>query len=66
MRFVIIESKSFDLRVVGSKDDILKISEQGRGGVGASQFFCLTQLLSGCCEHGGDLDYLSLLLGVTK
>ena len=31
VRFVIIESKSFDLRVVGSKDDILKISEQGRG-----------------------------------
>jgi len=31
IRAVAIESKSFDLRVVGSNEDILKISEQGRG-----------------------------------
>ena len=31
IRFVAIESKSFDLKVVGSNEDILKILEQGRG-----------------------------------
>jgi len=30
-KFVAIESKSFDLSVVGSKEDKLKISENGRG-----------------------------------
>ena len=30
-KFVAIESKSFDLSVVGNKEDILKISENGRG-----------------------------------
>ena len=28
-KFVVIESKSFDLNVVGNKEDILKISENG-------------------------------------
>jgi len=31
VRFVTVESPSFDLRVVGSNEDILKISGQGRG-----------------------------------
>jgi len=31
VRLVAIESKSFDLRVVGNNEDILKISEHGRG-----------------------------------
>ena len=30
-RFVAIESKSFDLTIVGIKEDVLKISENGRG-----------------------------------
>ena len=30
-KFVAIESKSFDLSVVGNKEDIVKISENGRG-----------------------------------
>jgi len=30
VRAVAIESKSFDLRVVGSNEDILKISGEGR------------------------------------
>ena len=30
-RFVVVERKSFDLHVVGSKEDILKITESGRG-----------------------------------
>jgi len=30
-RAVVVESKLFDLRVVRSNEDILKISEQGRG-----------------------------------
>jgi len=30
-RFVAIESKSFDVSLVGNKEDVLKISENGRG-----------------------------------
>ena len=30
-KFLAIESKSFDLSVVGTKEDILKIYENGRG-----------------------------------
>ena len=30
-KFVVIESKSFDLNVIGNKEDILKISENGKG-----------------------------------
>jgi len=30
VRLVVIESKSFDLRVVGNHEDILKISKHGR------------------------------------
>jgi len=40
VRFVAIESKSFDLRVVGSTVTILKISEHGWEG--DSRFFALT------------------------
>ena len=45
VKVVGIESKTFELRVVGTYEDILKISEQGEEGV--SQFFCLSQLLCG-------------------
>jgi len=31
VRFAAVERKSFDLNVVGSKEDILKITENGRG-----------------------------------
>ena len=30
-KFLVVENKSFDLSVVGTKEDLLKISENGRG-----------------------------------
>jgi len=30
-RFVVIESKSFDIELVGREEDFLRISEKGRG-----------------------------------
>ena len=46
VKVVGIESKSFELRVVGTYEDILKISEQGRGR--SFSIFLPEQLLCGC------------------
>ncbi|KAJ8421563.1 hypothetical protein Cgig2_025996 [Carnegiea gigantea] len=43
-KFVAIESKSFDLSVVGTKEDILKISENGRG-ISSLKSKCLVLVL---------------------